>query len=113
MTNTDNQLFNVEDALARLGQNKQQGCLLVSKSTELIHIYVQDGFVVRAGGAAKEGADAVEQAIHLKDSSYTWLRSVQPPNPAKNLHISIARTHGQIREHRPAEDDCHEPVERG
>jgi len=89
MTNTDNQLFNVEDALARLGQNKQQGCLLVTKGTELIHIYVQDGFVVRAHGSGKEGPEAVDQAIHLRESSYTWLRGIQPPNPVKNTHISI------------------------
>jgi hypothetical protein len=89
MTNTDNQLFTVEEALSRVGQSREQGCLLVSKGAELIHIYVQDGFVVRANSSGKEAADAVEQALHLKDSSYTWLRGVQPPNPAKNIHISI------------------------
>ena len=55
----------------------------------LIHIYVQDGFVVRAHSNAKEGPEAIEQAIHLRDPSYTWVRGVQPPNPAKNTHISI------------------------
>lgn len=87
--NTDNQLFSVEEALTRLGQNKQQGCLLVSKGAELIHIYVQDGFVIRANGSAKEGPDAVDQAIHLKDSIYTWVRGTQPPNPTKNIRMAI------------------------
>lgn len=89
MTNTDNQLFTAEEALSRLAQNKEQGCLLVSKGAELIHIYVQDGFVVRAHSSLKVAAEAVDQALHLKDASYTWLRGVQPPNPAKNTHISI------------------------
>jgi FHA domain len=89
MTNTDNQLFTVEEALSRLGENREQGCLLVCKGAELIHIFVQDGFVVRAYGSFKEAADAVGQALHLKDSSYTWLRGIQPPHPAKNSHISI------------------------
>ena len=89
MTSTDNQLFSVEDALNRLGQNRLQGCLLASKGAELIHIYVQDGFVVWAHGSTKEGADAIEQAIRLAESSYTWLRGVQPPKSAKDLHISI------------------------
>jgi hypothetical protein len=89
MTSTDNQLFTAEEALTKLAQSKLQGCLLVNKGAELVHIYVQDGFVVRAHGAIKEGPEAVEQAIHLKDSSYTWLRGLQPPNPAKNTHISI------------------------
>ena len=99
MTNTDNQLFSVEEALARLGQNREQGCLLVSKGAELIHIYVQDGFVVRALGAVKEGEGAVDQALHLTDSSYTWLRGVQPPNPVKNIHLTIRELtikHGNI-----------------
>jgi hypothetical protein len=89
MTTSDDQLFTVEEVLTRLAQNKVQGCLLVAKGTELVHIYVQDGFVVRAYGNSKEGPDAVAQAIHLRESSFTWQRGVQPPNPAKNIHISI------------------------
>jgi hypothetical protein len=89
MTVTDNQLFSVEDALARLASNREQGLLIASRASETIQIYVQDGFVVRAAGNAREGSDAVGQALSWKDASYTWLRGIQPPNPAKNLHISI------------------------
>jgi len=90
MTNTDNQLFSVEEAFNRLGQNKEQGCLLVTKGADLIHIYVQDGFVVRAHSAILEQAAAVEQALKLKETSYTWLRGSQPPHPSKNVYLSIA-----------------------
>jgi hypothetical protein len=89
MTTTDNQLFSVEEALAKLAANREQGCLIVSRGAELIHIYVQDGFVLRANSHLKEGPDAVGQALSWKDGSYTWLRGIQPPNPAKNLHIAI------------------------
>jgi hypothetical protein len=89
MTVTDNQLFSLEDALARLAQNHDQGLLLAFRGSEIINIYVQDGFVVRASSHSREGADAVGQALSWKDSSYNWLRGMQPPNPAKNLHISI------------------------
>jgi len=89
MTVTDNQLFSVEDALARLAQNRDQGLLIASRAAETIQIYVQDGFVVRAQGNTREASDAVGQALSWKDASYTWLRGVQPPNPAKNLHISL------------------------
>jgi hypothetical protein len=89
MTSTDNQLFSAEDALGKLAENREQGVLIVSRGGELIKIYVQDGFVVRANSNLKEGADAVGQALSWKDSSYTWLRGIQPPNPAKNLHIAI------------------------
>jgi hypothetical protein len=89
MTNAISQLFTVEDALAKLTQTREQGVLIVARGSELLHIYVQDGFVVRAHSNTKEGADAVGQAIHWKESSFTWIRGIQPPNPAKNLHIAI------------------------
>jgi hypothetical protein len=99
MTSTSNQLFTVEEALSRLGENREQGCLLASKGAELIHIYVQDGFVIRAYSGVKEGEEAVDQALHLADASYAWLRGVQPPNPNKNIYLSIRELtikHGTI-----------------
>ena len=89
MTSTDNQLFSVEEAITRLGQNKEQGYLLVSKGSELIHIYVQDGFVIRANSGTSEGEEAVNLALHLKDSSFTWLRGAQPPPSNKNYYLNI------------------------
>jgi hypothetical protein len=99
MSTASNQLFTVEEALSRLGENREQGCLLVSKGAELIHIYVQDGFVIRAFSGIKEGEEAVDQALHLSDTSYTWLRGTQPPHPNKNLYLSIRELtakHGTI-----------------
>ena len=99
MSSAPNELFSVEEALSRLGQTGAQGCLLVSKGTELIHIYVQGGFVIRAYSGVKEGEQAVDQALHLADSSYTWLRSAQPPDPNKNIYLSIREftvKHGDI-----------------
>ena len=99
MTSAHNQLFTVEEALSRLGQTREQGCLLASKGTELIHIYVQDGFVIRAYSGVKEGQEAVEQALHLADASYTWIRGVQSPDPSKNIYLSIREftvKHGNI-----------------
>jgi hypothetical protein len=99
MPSTHKQLFTVEEALERLGQNRDQGCLLVSKGAELIHIYVQDGFVVRAYSSIKEGEAAVDQALHLPDTEYTWLRGAQPPDPKKNSFLNIRELttkHGTI-----------------
>jgi hypothetical protein len=106
MTPTDNQLFSVEEALFRLGHTREQGCLLAYKGPEMIHVYVQDGFVIRAYGAVKEGQEAVDQALHLTDASYTWLRGVQPPNPSKNIYLSIKEftvKHGDITKSKIAE----------
>jgi hypothetical protein len=99
MPSAHDQLFTVEEALARVGQKREQGCLMVSKGSELIHIYVQDGFIVRAFSNLKEGEAAVELAMHLTDTSYTWLRGAQPPNPNKNTFLNItelAAKHGTV-----------------
>jgi hypothetical protein len=106
MSNPNNQLFTVEEALSRLGQTREQGCLLASKGAELIHIYVQDGFVIRAFSGAREGQEAVDQALHLADASYTWLRGVQPPDSSKNIYLSIREftvKHGDITKSKIAE----------
>ena len=106
MSNAHNQLFTVEEALSRLGQNREQGCLLASKGAELIHIYVQDGFVIRAFSGVREGGEAVDQALHMAEASYTWLRGVQPPDPKKNIYLSIREftvKHGNITKSKVAE----------
>ena len=86
MTSANNQLFTVEEALSRLGQTREQGCLLASKGAELIHIYVQDGFVIRAYSGVKEGEEAVDQAC-------TWrmppLRGYEMFNPPIRRKTSI------------------------
>ena len=99
MSNAHKQLFTVEEALERLGQNREQGCLLVSKGAELIHIYVRDGFVICAFSGIKEGEAAVDQALHLPDTEYTWLRGIQPPSTNKNSFLNIRELtakHGTI-----------------
>lgn len=89
MDTSENQLFTVEEALTRIGQTRRQGCLLVSQNNELIHLYVQDGFIVRAFGVNSEGKQSVEKALHSPGATYTWLRDIQPPNPEKNVHLHI------------------------
>lgn len=82
-------LFSFEEALVRVGEKKEQGCLLVSKGPELIHVYVKDGFVTRAHSGSKEGEAAIELALHLANVSYIWLRGVQPGAAEKLGFINI------------------------
>ncbi len=92
-------LFSVEEVLARLGQTREQGCLLVHKAAELIHIYVRDGVVIRAESGAKEGEAAVDHALHLKEAAYTWIRGIQPPDANKIIQLKILEItakHGNI-----------------
>jgi hypothetical protein len=83
------QLFSLVEALTRLGETKEQGCLLASKGAELIHLYVKDGFVIRAYSGVKESEQALEQAIHLANASYTWLRGVQPAPADKLIFLNL------------------------
>lgn len=106
MSSLNGQLFKVEEALSRLGENKEQGCLLVSKGAVLITIYVQNGLVVSATSGHKNGEDAVDYALHLADASYHWIRGVQPPDPSSNIHLNIhgfILTNGSIYKSKTAE----------
>lgn len=82
-------LFTIEEVLLRLGENKRQGCLLILKDPELIMIYVQEGFVINATSDLRSGKDAVEQALHMEDASYQWIRGVRPPDPVHSLYLNI------------------------
>ena len=106
MNSLDNQLFSVEEALARLGQNKEQGCLLAYKGTELVTIYVQNGFVLSAASNSKVGKDAVDQAVHLAEASYQWMRGIKPPEPERSIFLNIQEfilTNGTGRKSKIAE----------
>jgi hypothetical protein len=89
MAATGNDLFTVEEALFRLGQNKRQGCLVVSKDAEVILIYVQDGFVLSASSNHKSGKEAVVHALHQADSFYHWMHGAQPPDPVRSIYLNI------------------------
>ena len=82
-------LFSFEEALAKLGENREQGCLLVHKGAELFHIYVKDGYIIRAYSGTKEGPVCVEQALHLSMAGYTWLRGIQPAQADKLIFVKI------------------------
>ena len=89
MASADPQLFTVVEALTRVGENKDQGCLLATKGAELVHLYVKDGFIIRAFSGTKESEQAAEQAIHLSGAAYTWLRGIQPPPADKLIFLNI------------------------
>ena len=84
------ELFSLEEALAKLGENREQGCLLVHKGAELFHIYVKDGYIIRAYSGSKEGPPCVEQALHLSMAGYTWLRGIQPAQADKLIFLKIS-----------------------
>ena len=99
MTTSDNQLFSPEEALARLGQNKEQGCLMITKGAELVSIFVQNGFVLHATAGVRKGQDALDYALHLSEASDQWIRGVQTPDTSGNMYVSIEEflfKHGKL-----------------
>ncbi|MCE0483052.1 MAG: FHA domain-containing protein [Methylacidiphilales bacterium] len=83
----ENQLFTVEEALIRIGENHLQGHLLIRAGSEKIDIYVRDGIILEASGAGRHGKDAAEKALHIAHATYTWERGVQPPSGDLDLNI--------------------------
>jgi hypothetical protein len=84
------ELFSVEEVLLRLGQNREEGCLLVHKGAELIQLYLKDGVVLRATSGPREGEAVIKQALLWANASHTWLRGIHSPGPDKVTFIKIA-----------------------
>jgi hypothetical protein len=80
-------LFTVEETLARLGQSRSKGCILVFNAREAIHVFVKDGKIVSATAGDKSGETAVDHALTLADSSYRWIPDAEPSQ--EMVHIDI------------------------
>jgi pSer/pThr/pTyr-binding forkhead associated (FHA) protein len=81
-------LFTVEETLARLGQSRSKGCILVFNAREAIHIFVLDGNIISALTGDKSGEEAVDHALALTDSSYRWIPDAEPTQAT--IKVSIA-----------------------
>jgi hypothetical protein len=80
-------LFTVEEALVRLGQTRETGCLIVFTVQESVHLFTDNGFVVRAYSGKKDGELVIEQALQLNEASYTWMPGAGPSH--KNIEVNI------------------------
>ncbi len=54
LVENNRQLFTVEEAFVRLGQNRQAGCLIVFNPREEFHLFVEEGLVVCALGRTEK-----------------------------------------------------------
>ena len=81
-------LFTAEETLARLGQSRSKGCILVFNAREAIHIFVQDGNIISASIGEKSGEEAVDHALGLADSSYRWIPDAEPTQAAMKVAIA-------------------------
>jgi hypothetical protein len=80
-------LFTAEEALVRLGQNRETGCLSVSNTAEALYVFVEDGHIVCAMARDGSGEFALSRALSLDDSTYEWFHGARPP--ATNLRLNI------------------------
>jgi pSer/pThr/pTyr-binding forkhead associated (FHA) protein len=81
-------LFTAEETLARLGQSRSKGCILVFNAREAVHIFVQDGNIISASAGEKSGEGAVDHALTLADSSYRWIPDAEPTQATTKLAIA-------------------------
>lgn len=84
---TNPHLFSVEEALVRLGQTRETGCIIAFTSQESVHIFTNDGFVIRAYSGKKDGEMAIEHALQLNSASYNWIPGGAPSQ--KNIEVNI------------------------
>ncbi len=91
-------LFSVEETLARLGQSRSKGCILVFNAREAVHIFVRDGNIISASTGEKTGEPAVDHALGLADSSYRWIPDAEPTQETTKVAIAeylASRTQAQ------------------
>lgn len=81
-------LFSVEEAFVRLGQNRQRGCLSVYNDDETVQIYVEGGFVICALADEDHGELALSRALKLENARYEWLFDSRPAT--ENVRLNIA-----------------------
>lgn len=81
------QLFSVEEAFVRLGENRQSGCLIVVNREEYLHLFFEQGFVVCAIGSAEQGEVALARALRLEEATYEWFVDSKPPEA--NLRVNV------------------------
>ncbi len=75
------------EAISRLGQTRERGCILVFNADEAIHLFLDEGHVVGAKAMKTEGEAALKKAFELKNSSYGWMPGAVPAQV--NLDIDI------------------------
>lgn len=87
MNSNPKPLFSLEEAFMRLGQKREQGCLMIFNAYESAHIYVKEGFIVSATSGGKTDESAIALALHLPDASYNWMPGAEAK--VRNLKVSI------------------------
>ena len=83
------QLFNSEEALVRLGQTRQQGCLIIASVEGCTRLFVENGSVVSAYGEKNSGQKALELAFSFADSSHTWIPEAKPATKTMDVNIAM------------------------
>jgi len=84
---SNRQLFTAEEAFVRVGQNRQNGCLIVFNRDEELHLFAENGFIIAALGSVDHGELALARALHLEEASYEWFLDAKPD--VADLHINI------------------------
>ena len=93
-------LFTVEEAFARVGASKGNGCLLVFNPQESVHIFVENGAVVSAKWNETTGEEALKHGLALEQAAYRWIPDAAPSRRSVNISIEDFISQNSPREER-------------
>lgn len=81
-------LFSAEEALARLGQSRETGCLVVISEKGTSRIFTKDACVINAYSDGKEGSSVLDICFADTEASYIWIPGAQPLAATMNVNIN-------------------------
>jgi len=81
-------LFSAEEAFARLGQNREEGCLVIISQGRTARIFTRDACVVNAYSDGKEGQSILDTCFEDVESSYVWMPGARAPREIMAVNIT-------------------------
>ena len=73
--------------MARLGQTRDEGCLVVIDTSGVARIFTKNAGVVYATREGQEGETILDRCFVDHDASYVWMPGVKPPKEMMNINI--------------------------
>lgn len=80
-------LFSAEEAFARLGESREEGCLAIIGKSGVARLFTKDACVVYAASEGKEGEPILATCFADHEASYVWMPGAKPPKEVMKVNI--------------------------
>ncbi len=80
-------LFTAEEAFARLGQSREEGCFVVVSKNWTARLFTKEACVVYATSEGIESPNVVDSCFADYEASYVWMPGAKPPKEIMNINI--------------------------